>query len=46
MSPMISSSENSTAAIGVLNAAASAADAPTGNEPSHLRACSARAGAR
>ena len=30
MSPMISSSENSTAAIGVLNAAASAADAPTG----------------
>ena len=30
MSPMISSRENSTAAIGVLNAAASAADAPTG----------------
>ena len=45
MSPMISSSENSTAAIGVLNAAASAADAPTGTSALTLRRAQAEAAA-
>ena len=35
MSPITSSSEKSTAAMGVLKAAASAADAPTGNQGAH-----------